>query len=69
VGQLPRGPGWAHELKHDGYRLQIHIRDGRVRLYTMNAADWSERYPPIVKEAPDDGGAFFVQGREPCVGP
>jgi hypothetical protein len=20
----PRGPGWAHELKHDGYRLQIH---------------------------------------------
>jgi hypothetical protein len=28
------GPGWAHELKHDGYRLQIHVRDGRVRLYT-----------------------------------
>ena len=34
----PRGPGWAHELKHDGYRLQIHVRDGRVRLYTMNGA-------------------------------
>jgi hypothetical protein len=33
----PSGPGWAHELKHDGYRLQIHVRDGRVRLYTMNA--------------------------------
>jgi hypothetical protein len=29
---LPRSePGWAHELKHDGYRLQIHVRDGRVR--------------------------------------
>jgi len=28
----PSGPGWAHELKHDGYRLQIHVRDGRVRL-------------------------------------
>jgi hypothetical protein len=24
----------AYELKHDGYRLQIHIRNGRVRLYT-----------------------------------
>src|SRR5262245_54694292 len=47
----PHGPGWAHELKHDGYRLQIHVRDGRVRLYTMNGADWSKRYPRIVEEA------------------
>ena len=23
------GPGRVHELKHDGYRLQIHVRDGR----------------------------------------
>jgi hypothetical protein len=21
----PRGLGWAHELKHDGYRLQIQV--------------------------------------------
>jgi len=41
----------VHELKHDGYRLQIHIRDGRVRLYTMNGTDWSKRYPRIVEEA------------------
>ena len=47
----PSGPGWAHELKHDGYRLQIHIRDGRARLYTMNGYDWSNRYPLIVEEA------------------
>ena len=45
----PSGPGWAHELKHDGYRLQIHVRDGRVRLYTMNGADWSKRYPLIIE--------------------
>src|SRR6476661_8785328 len=47
----PSGSGWAHELKHDGYRLQIHVRNGRVRLYTMNGADWSKRYPRIVEEA------------------
>ncbi len=47
----PRGDGWVHELKHDGYRLQIHVRDGRVRLYTMNGADWTKRYPRIVEEA------------------
>src|SRR5262249_26266308 len=45
------GPDWVHELKHDGYRLQIHVRDGRVRLYTMNGNDWTKRYPRIVKEA------------------
>ena len=47
----PSGPGWAHKLKHDGYRLQIHVRDGRVRLYTMNGNDWTKRYPRIVEEA------------------
>ena len=49
--QPPTGPGWAHELKHDGYRLQIHVRNGRVRLYTMNGNDWTKRYPRIVEEA------------------
>ena len=51
VTQPPAGPGWMHELKHDGYRLQIHVRDGRVRLYTRNGADWTKRYPRIVEEA------------------
>jgi hypothetical protein len=27
--QPPSGPGWVHELKHDGYRLQIRVREGR----------------------------------------
>src|SRR5262245_4336689 len=49
--QPPSGPGWAHEPKHDGYRLQIHVRDGRVLLLTMNGADWTKRYPRIVEEA------------------
>jgi hypothetical protein len=34
--QPPSGAGWAHELKHDGYRLQIHVRDGRVRLCSLD---------------------------------
>jgi bifunctional non-homologous end joining protein LigD len=27
--------GWAHELRRDGYRLQIHVRDGRVRVHNQ----------------------------------
>ena len=59
AAEPPRGDGWVHELKHDGYRLQIHVRDGRVRLYTMNGADWTKRYPRIVEEA--------VRLREPLI--
>jgi hypothetical protein len=60
VSQRPqRGRGWAHELKHDGYRLQIHVRDGRVRLYTMNA-DWSKRYPLIVQDAARNKGSAIL---------
>jgi ATP-dependent DNA ligase len=60
VAQPPGGTGWAHELKHDGYRLQIHVRDGRVRLYTINGADWSKRYPRIVESAARIGGATIL---------
>ena len=42
------GPGWLHEIKHDGFRI-IARRDGAaVRLLTRNGYDFSERYPLIV---------------------
>jgi bifunctional non-homologous end joining protein LigD len=63
----PSGPGWAHELKHDGYRLQIHVRDGRVRLYTMNGADWSKRYPLIIREALRIGGSAILDAEVVCM--
>ena len=55
----PAGPGWVHELKHDGYRLQIHVRDGRARLFTMNGHNWTDRYPRIVEEAARIKGAVL----------
>jgi bifunctional non-homologous end joining protein LigD len=65
--QPPTGPGWAHELKHDGYRLQIHVRDGRVRLYTMNGADWSKRYPRIVEAAARIKGRAVMDAEVVCL--
>jgi ATP-dependent DNA ligase len=39
----PVGTDWAHEIKHDGYRMIVH-RDGPiVRLYSRNAYDWTVR--------------------------
>ena len=39
-----------HEIKHDGFRLQIHARGKRVSLYTMTGVDWTARYPWIVED-------------------
>jgi bifunctional non-homologous end joining protein LigD len=66
--QPPSGPGWAHELKHDGYRLQIHVRDGRVRLYTINGADWSKRYPLITEAAARIGGSAILDAEVVWIG-
>jgi bifunctional non-homologous end joining protein LigD len=45
--QPPRGEGWVHEIKFDGYRLLAHLEEGKVRLLTRDANDWTDRYPPI----------------------
>jgi bifunctional non-homologous end joining protein LigD len=47
----PSGPGWVHEIKHDGYRL-IARRDGKaVRLFIRGGYDWTDRYPAIASAA------------------
>src|ERR1044072_7361757 len=49
--KVPNHPDWVHEVKQDGFRL-IAQRDGdRVRLFTRNGHDWTNRYPLIVEPA------------------
>jgi bifunctional non-homologous end joining protein LigD len=62
----PTGPGWAHKLKHDAIGC-IHVRDGRVRLFTMNGADWSKRYPRIVEEAARIKGSAVMDAEVVCL--
>jgi ATP-dependent DNA ligase len=46
---VPDGPQWAHEIKHDGYRM-ICRRDGdRVRVFTRRGHDWTNRVPRIAE--------------------
>ena len=41
------GPGWLHEIKHDGYRLMARRDAAGVRLLTRNGHDWVERFALI----------------------
>jgi bifunctional non-homologous end joining protein LigD len=47
----PSGPDWVHEIKHDGYRLQVRRDGDAVRLFTRRGYDWTERYPAIAGTA------------------
>ena len=45
--QPPAGPGWIHEIKHDGFRIIAQREADSVRLVTRNGHDFSGRFPLI----------------------
>jgi bifunctional non-homologous end joining protein LigD len=45
--RLPKGEGWVYEVKHDGYRMQVHKAGPTITLFTRNGADWTERFPHL----------------------
>jgi bifunctional non-homologous end joining protein LigD len=47
----PAESGWAHEVKFDGYRLQLRIVRGTLSFKTRNALDWTSRFGAIAAEA------------------
>lgn len=51
VERPPGGPGWVHEIKFDGYRLQLRTQEGVASLKTRKGLDWSEKFPEIVAAA------------------
>ncbi|WP_292303078.1 non-homologous end-joining DNA ligase [Mesorhizobium sp.] len=41
--ELPCGPNLIFEPKFDGYRCQLVVRHGKLRLFTRNGLDWTKR--------------------------
>jgi bifunctional non-homologous end joining protein LigD len=64
----PSGPGWVHEIKHDGFRIVARRTSERVRLYTRNGFCFADRFTLIVdaiaslpvKSCAIDGEAIVV---------
>ena len=50
VDRPPPGQGWVHEIKFDGYRLQLRVQKGKAQLRTRKGLDWSDRFPEIAKD-------------------
>jgi bifunctional non-homologous end joining protein LigD len=51
VDRAPEGEGWAHEIKIDGYRLQLRVADGEVALRTRKGLDWTNKFQTLVEAA------------------
>src|SRR5258707_7034113 len=60
AAKVPDHPEWIHEIKHDGYRLIVQREGKRVRLFTRNGHDWSDRFPLITEAALRNRNASFV---------
>ncbi|HVO03510.1 MAG TPA: DNA ligase D [Candidatus Cybelea sp.] len=49
VDRPPHGANWVHEVKFDGYRIQLRVEDGEARLRTRKGLDWTEKFPEIAE--------------------
>jgi bifunctional non-homologous end joining protein LigD len=49
--RAPDGSQWLHEIKIDGYRAQLHIRGGHVRVYSRSGYDWTQQFRLIARAA------------------
>ncbi|RXG84043.1 hypothetical protein EAS62_39970 [Bradyrhizobium zhanjiangense] len=52
----PSGARWIHEIKYDGYRIQLRIDGDDRRALTRKGLDWTNKFSTIA-------GAFDIQGQ------
>jgi bifunctional non-homologous end joining protein LigD len=51
IAKVPSGERWVHEVKFDGYRVQVHLRDAAVKVFTRRGNDWTNRFRKIAGDA------------------
>jgi bifunctional non-homologous end joining protein LigD len=51
VERPPQQAAWAHEVKFDGYRVQVQVRRHHTTIRTRNGLDWSAKFPEIARDS------------------
>jgi bifunctional non-homologous end joining protein LigD len=51
VDRPPGAAGWCHEIKFDGYRVQLRVEGGEATLKTRKGLDWSDKFQAIIRRA------------------
>jgi bifunctional non-homologous end joining protein LigD len=53
VEHPPEGDGWGHEIKIDGYRIQLHVADSNATLFTRKGLHWTHKFGGLANAAED----------------
>ena len=67
VSRPPSGADWLHEIKFDGYRMQLRVEDGAAVLRTRKGLDWTGKFGAIAAEA-DSASRLHHRRRDRCAG-
>ena len=51
IEKVPSGDRWIHEIKFDGYRVQLHIHNDAIKVLTRRGNDWTRRFSKIAADA------------------
>jgi bifunctional non-homologous end joining protein LigD len=51
IGKVPSGSRWIHEIKFDGYRVQVHLANEAIKIYTRRGHDWTHRFKKVANDA------------------
>lgn len=63
IEKVPSGERWVHEIKFDGYRVQVHLRDSAVKVFTRRGNDSTNRFKKIAADAWHiNAGSAIVDG-------
>jgi bifunctional non-homologous end joining protein LigD len=69
--RVPTGDAWAHEVKWDGMRVLVDVRDGQVTIWSRNERDVTAAYPELEEIGRDyddmllDGEVVALDGGRP----
>ncbi|MGY3696086.1 bifunctional non-homologous end joining protein LigD [Bradyrhizobium sp. USDA 3240] len=59
--KAPSGLQWIHEVKYDGYRVQLHLDRGKAKAFTRNGLNWIKRFS-VIASAFDISGQAIIDG-------
>jgi bifunctional non-homologous end joining protein LigD len=51
VEKVPSGKRWIHEIKFDGYRVQVHLANEAGKIFTRRGHDWTHRFKKVAHDA------------------
>ena len=51
IDKVPSGERWIHEIKFDGYRVELHIANDVIKVFTRRGYDWTNRFSKVAADA------------------